>query len=438
MASIARDADDFGFRSDGYAWYVVAVMCVGSIVSMVDRQVINLLVEPIKADLGISDTQISLLQGFAFALFYSFMAVPLGRLADHGNRRQVIVWGVVVFSLATMGCGFAAGFVMLFVARMGVGVGEATLSPAGYSMLGDYFPKHQLGRAIGLFTGFTFVGSGLALMFIGALLAALGNSDEIVVPGFGPVADWRLAFVVAGALSLGFAALMLTVREPPRGGVAPQSGEQDGIGAVLGFIRANASLFVPLFAGLPLLAAANFGLNAWAPTVFIRIHGWTPAETGQILGLMLMCFSAVGVFAGGWIADALNRRGVPQANFRLTVYAALAAAPFFASFPIVANPQFSLVLLAPALFFGAMPFGAATAAVPLLAPNRMRAQLLAVYLLIANLVGGGLGPSIIAGTSDAILGGPQHIHTALSIVATSVLLVGAALIALGLRARQAA
>jgi MFS family permease len=435
MASVTRADGDFGFRSDPYAWYVVAVLCLGSVVSMIDRQVINLLVEPIKADLGISDTQISLLQGFAFALFYSAMAVPLGRLADRGNRRNVMLGGVLMFSAATALCGFAGGFLALFVARMGVGVGEATLAPAGYSMLGDYFPKDKLGRAIGLFTGFGFVGSGLALLLIGALLAWLGAAETIEVPGLGPVADWRVAFVVAAIASLSFVLLLFTVREPPRGGVQ-NTQTNVPISEVIAYIGQNSRLFVPLFVGLPLLSAAQFGLNAWTPSVFIRIHGWTPSEIGAALGTMVMVFSTAGVFAGGWLADVLNARGVRDANMRVPMWSALAAAPFFAAFPIVSDPVFGLVLLAPAMFFGCMPFGASTSAIPLLAPNRMRGQLLACYLLIANLVGGGLGPWSIAYTSDSLLGGPQNIHTALSIVGSGALLVGAALIALGLRTRQ--
>lgn len=431
-AAASASAGDHAFRSNGYAWFVVFVLCVGSTVSMIDRQVINLLVEPIKADLGISDTQVSLLQGFAFALFYSVMAVPLGRLADRGNRRNLILAGVLAFSFATMSCGLATGFTTLFLARMAVGVGEATLTPAGASLIGDYFPREKLGRAMGLFTGATFVGSGLALIFIGAMLGWLGTA-ELKLPGLGPVADWRAAFLLAALPGLAFCMLMLSVREPPRAGVATQAFEP--IATVARHVRDHPRLFVPLFLGLPLLAAGQFAINAWTPTFLIRQHGWTPAETGAGFGLMVMTCSPLGVIAGGWLADWLHVRGRADANLVVPAFGALLAAPFALAFPFAPEASFSLALLAPALFFGSMPFGAGTAAFLALAPNRMRAQLLAIYLLVANLVGAGAGPWLIAFTSDHLLGGPEHLGTALGIGACAVMLLGAAVIFWGLKRR---
>lgn len=421
------------FRSRGYAWFVVAVLCVGSTVSMIDRQVINLLVEPIKADLGISDTQVSLLQGFAFALFYAIAAVPLARLADAGNRRNLILGGVIAFSLATMSCGLAASFAWLFAARVCVGIGEATLTPAGSSMIGDYFPREHIGRAMGLFTGATFVGSGLALMFIGALLGWLGEREGIGIPGLGGLADWRLAFLLAALPGLIFALLLLAVREPPRRGAAAR--ESVPLAELFAHVRRHPGLFVALFVGLPLLAAAQFALNAWTPTLFIRNHGWSAAEIGGAFGMLVMVMSPVGVFAGGWLADVLHARGRGDANLLVTMVAALAAAPFALAFALAGDATLALVLLGPALLFGSMPFGAGVAAIPALAPNRMRAQLLAVYLLIANLVGGGAGPWLVAVTSDHLLGGPEHLGTALAIGVTGALIIGGAIVGWG-AARQ--
>ncbi|MCA3256280.1 MAG: MFS transporter [Alphaproteobacteria bacterium] len=434
MTTAGARAPDFSFRSNGYAWYVLAVLCLGSVVSTLDRQVINLLVEPIKADLGVSDTQISLLQGFAFALFYAVMAVPLGRLADTASRRNVIFYGVLLFSLATMSCGLATSFLALFVARMAVGVGEATLSPAGFSMLSDYFPKDQLGRAVGLFVGTTYVGSGVALIAIGWMLDLLGQHDPLMVPGFGPLADWQAAFVLAAIPGLGFAALMLTVREPPRQGQGATERPEPPALAELGvFLRSNRALTLSAFIGLPLLAASQFGINAWAPTFFIRSYGWTAAEIGPLIGLGLMTLSPLGVLAGGWFADRSTRSGKSDGYLRVPVLAALASAPFVVLFPLAPSGEVALALLAPVMFLGAMPFAAGSAAIPAVAPNRMRAQLTAIYLLIANLVGAGAGPWAIAAFTDGVMGDPAKLYLSLSVVGLALLLAGVTFVAAGWR-----
>lgn len=432
--------DRFAFRSDAYAWGVVAVLCLGAMISMLDRQVLTLLVEPIKLSLGISDTQISLLQGFAVAIFYAVLAVPLGRLADTGNRRNIIAIGALVFSVATISGGFAMTFGALFVARLCVGIGEGTLTPAGCSMIGDYFPPHQVGRAMGVFVGAGFAGSGLALVIIGGFIAWLTANPGVQFPLVGRPLDWQMVFIAAGVPGLMFAAVMMMLREPPRSDGAALAGTRSdsaSIAEVLAFVRRHARLLVPVFLGLPVLAAGQFGLNAWTPTFFIRTFGWTPAQIGPVFGLMVSVLSTSGVIIGGWLADRLTARGRIDANLQISMIAALVASPFILAFPLVGSPVLSLVLLAPVLFFGAMPFGAGPAAIPVLAPNRMRAQLMAVYLLFGNLLGAGLGPWMIAAFTDGVLQDPQRIRFSIALVGTSVILVGATIVGLGARAMRA-
>jgi MFS family permease len=431
---IAPKAEAFAFRSDGYAWYVLAVLCVTALVSAVDRQILNLLVEPIKASLQISDTQISLLQGFAFALFYAFMAIPLGRLADTTNRRNVIIVGVVVWSLATMACGLATGFALLFVMRMFVGVGEATLTPAGYSLLSDYFPREQLSRAISIFTGMSFAGSGLALILGGFLLQQLEGAHTVALPLFGPVDDWQAAFILASAPGLLVAFLLFTVREPPRQERGRQvSAEATPLSAVIAWLGANLGAIGPLVLGFSVLAASQFALTSWIPTFFIRTHGWSASEIGYAYGLFMAFLSTFGIIAGGWIADALLARGVRTANLLTPIGAAALALPLVVSFPLVSDPMVALALVAPMSILGAMPFGAGTAAIPMMAPNRMRAQFTALYLLVANLVGGGIGPWSVAAFTDGVLGDPQLIRYSLATVPAALSLLAIVVLALALR-----
>jgi MFS family permease len=427
----------FDFRTNAYAWGVVAMLCLGSMISMLDRQVLILLVEPIKASLAITDTQISLLQGFAVAIFYALLAVPLGRLADTGNRRTIIAAGALFFALSTIAGGFALTFGALFATRLCVGIGEATLTPAGSSLIGDYFPPQKIGRAMGFFVGASFAGSGLALVAIGAFIAWLTAHPAAQFPLIGRTQDWQIVFIAAGLPGIAFAAAMLAVREPPRSDGAALATGSASIAEVLGFVRLHARLLVPVFLGLPILAAGQFGLNVWTPTFFIRTHGWTPAQIGPVFGLMVGVLSTSGVIAGGWLADRLLARGRPDANLQVSMAAALVAAPFILAFPLAGSPSLSLVLLAPVLFFGAMPFGAGPAAIPVLAPNRMRAQLMAVYLLFANLLGAGLGPWMIAAFTDGVLQDPQAIRFSIAIVGTSVILIGAGIVGLGARSMRA-
>ncbi|MBC7520215.1 MAG: MFS transporter [Sandarakinorhabdus sp.] len=432
--------DRFDFRSDAYAWGVVAMLCAGGMVSMLDRQVLILLVEPIKASLHISDTQISLLQGFAVAIFYGLLAVPLGRLADSGNRRNIIAAGAFFFALSTIAGGFALSFGALFATRLCVGIGEATLTPAGSSLIGDYLPPQKVGRAMGLFVGSSFAGSGLALVVIGALIAWLAAHPAMQFPLIGRPKDWQIVFVAAGLPGIAFAFAMLGLREPPRGGglalAANSARDTASIAEVIAFVRTHSRLLVPVFLGLPVLAAGQFGLNVWTPTFFIRTHGWTPAQIGPVFGIMVGVLSTSGVITGGWLADRLIARGRIDANLQVSMAAALVAAPFILVFPLVGSPVLALVLLAPVLFFGAMPFGAGPAAIPVLAPNRMRAQLMAVYLLFGNLLGAGLGPWMIAAFTDGVLKDPQAIRYSIAIVGTGVILAGAAIVGLGARAMR--
>src|SRR5271169_1284871 len=213
-ASTLRSTEDE--PSLRYAWYVVLILMVCYTLSFVDRQILSLLVGPMKRDLAISDTRIGLLQGVAFALFYGLMGLPLGHLADTRNRRNVIIVGVVLWSFLTGACSAAKSFWSLFVARMGVGVGEATLSPSAFSLISDYFPKEKLGVALSVYSMGIFIGSGLALIAGGSVVDAVIRMPVVTLPLLGAVAPWRFTFLIVGAPGLAIALLLYTVREPVR------------------------------------------------------------------------------------------------------------------------------------------------------------------------------------------------------------------------------
>ena len=272
-AKLAASAAPPAPASNVGRWLVVAALSFASIVSYVDRQIINLLVDPIKADLGLSDVQISLLQGFSFALLYAFLAIPLAWVADHYNRKWVILGGLICWSAATFGSGLAMGFVVLFFARMLVGIGEATLAPAGFSMLSDYFTKEKLPAAISVFTGTGFIGSGLALIIGGYLYSALVTSGPAVT-SFGTFQPWQMTFFAVSALSIPLVLCLLLIREPARTGVMVLAEGQEAPPAleIFVFINRNSAVFLPLFLGFSCFAASMAGHKwRWANISGLRL-----------------------------------------------------------------------------------------------------------------------------------------------------------------------
>lgn len=411
-----------------YAWFVVFVLCLASIMSYVDRQIINLLVEPIKADLGINDTQIGLLQGFSFVLIYALVAIPVAWAADFGRRTTVIISGIVCWSLATFSCGLAGSFIMLFIARSLVGLGEVTLTPSGYSLIGDYFPKERVGLAISLFTGTGFFGSGLAYIIGGKVVGALSGQDFYTLPLIGAVAPWQLVFMIVALPGLLLALVFFLVKEPPRRSVAETDAIADkraSFAVLIKHIKSNLRLFGGLFIGFALMASATYAIVNWVPTFLGRVHGWGPEQVGNGFGPVLMFSSTIGVFVGGIIASTLMSRGVASANLLVAIAAGFIAIGFAVAFPLAASGEMALILLIPTLFFAAMPFGCGTATLPLVTPNRLRAQVVAVYLLVANLLGLTLGPTGVGLLTDYVFKDPAMINVALAIAAPALLLAGA-------------
>ena len=201
------------------AWYVTAILTALYTLAFIDRQVLGLVLEPIRRHLLLTDTQASLLAGSAFALFYVTLGLPLGQLADRANRRNLIAAGVLLWSLMTAACGLASSFWQLFAARVGVGIGEAALSPAALSMISDYFPPERRARPLATYTLALAIGSGLAYLVGGSISAAVAGMPDFRIPFIGHVEAWQATFITVGAPGIVFALLVLTIREPLRRGV---------------------------------------------------------------------------------------------------------------------------------------------------------------------------------------------------------------------------
>lgn len=408
-----------GVSEDGYprprrAWTVVWLLLLAYIFAVVDRQILSLLVQPIRRDLDITDTEVSLLHGFAFVVTFTVLGVVMGRVADRGKRRNMIVIGMATWCLATIMCGFARNFSELFIARMMVGVGEAALSPAAYSLIADYFPPERRGRAMGVYTMGAFLGSGLA-MIVGALAILLTGSTVVHVPLLGEIASWKAAFIFVGIPGLGIAAAMLLVREPVRQeraeGVAKPSN-------TFAFIRRNALVFTITIAGFSLNGLANFSLISWSPTFFIRVFGWQPGTIGVVYGLILIGPGAFGIMLSGWLSDRMARQGRQDSALLLSRIAIALVIPSAAWVGLAPNPGVALVALSWCTFLLAIPAGLGPVTIYRLTPNEHRGQLIAIYLLVATLLGVGGGPTLVAMTNDFIFQDDASIGKSMAIVAT--------------------
>jgi MFS family permease len=399
------------------AWYAVAILTVAYILSFIDRQILSLLVVPIRRDLHITDTQMSLLMGLSFAVFYSFFGIPLGRLADSRSRRNIITWGILAWSFCTAGCGVISSYTQLFLMRVGVGVGEAALSPPAYSMVSDYFAAHRRAMALSVYGLGIFIGAGLAMILGGAIVAHTTVSSMIVLPLVGlSVFPWQLTFFVVGIPGLLIAAIMRTVHEPERR-------ERAGVSApsileTHRYIFRHRATFACHHLAASTMSIVLYGSLAWIPTFLIRDHGLSANHAGLIYGSEVAIFSSFGVLAGGWLCDFLARRGHSDAHFRVGLIVCLLNLVPAALFPLMRSSQGTFILIAPFTFLMATTYGVAPAALQQVVPNEMRAQMGAVYLFVVNIIGLAAGPTAIALVTDHVFHNDNAIRYSLLIVFT--------------------
>lgn len=400
---------------------------LANISGFVDRQILSLLVIPIRRDLGITDTQMSVLMGLSFALFQAVMGVPIGRVADRRSRRTIIGLGVAAWSLMTMVSGLARSFTQLLLARIGVGVGEATLQAPAVSLIADYFPRARRATAMSVYTLGTFFGSGLAYLVGGAIAGAATARTRWELPLVGELYPWQVVFFAVGAPGLVIALLFATVREPPRHD-AVLGVPAAPFAALLRYVQANAAAFTTQSLGFALSATVNYGIAAWLPTFLVRTYGWPIARAGIVQGTLTMTIGVLGVVSGGRVADRLVRRGVVDGPLRVGIIGALGMVVFAGLYPLMPTAALAVLLLAPVNFFAAFPWGAAYTAAAETMPGHLRAQGTALYVLVINLVSGVLGATAVALVTDRVFGDDQALRYSLSIVSVTGMTLAATLL----------
>jgi MFS family permease len=415
------------YPSRRVAWYAVFVLMLCYTLSYADRQILAFLVGPLKHDLQISDTQVGLLQGVAFALVYTLFGLPMGSLADRFSRRNIVAIGVVVWSVATSLCSVARSFVSLATARMGVGIGEATLAPCAFSMITDSFPKERLSSALSLYTMGIQLGSGLALIIGGLVAQAVSHMAPVELPGAGFIPAWRLTFIVVGVPGLIVALLLLTVREPARRTLLRSA---TGVAATLRLseVIAHIRLRWRSVFGVSLIiscqATCNYALLAWGPAFFERLHHWPKDRIGLVLGLTTLGCGCIGLFTGGRLSDHWQTRGLTDAPLRVGLISLTGLLLTLVPAMLVPAAAWTIALLIPAVFFIGLPIGCGYAALQLILPNQARGRVSAIAIFAVALISLAFGSMLPGFLNDHLFHDDLKVGDSISITVALAALVG--------------
>ena len=409
----------------GYAWTVVAILIATAILSYTDRQVLSLLVDPIRHDLKISDTQISLLLGAAFAVVYGVAGLPLGFFADRTSRRNLIFGGVVVWSLATIACGLSRDFNAIFASRLFVGLGEAVLSPAAISLISDYFPPQRRGFAVGLFLSGIAMGSGVAILIGGGVLRAVDLGVLAGTP-LAAEAPWRLVLLLIGLPGLIWSLIILAIREPAR--QADAASQSADAAAPVNRFAAWAKA-APVYAVVATASLVDNAVGAWSPSLLIREFAKDPGKIGIELGLLLTIGFGGGVLIGGLLADRAGSFGRKLAVCLTSAGLILPAAL------LMNSGQFVVVLVSVPLYFALSGIVTAVGFSSILdtVPGRSRGLAMSISFFLNVAVGAGLGPTAVALASDHIFGHRAGLGPAISATVISAYLFAAIVLAVTLR-----
>ncbi|MEM7433390.1 MAG: MFS transporter [Pseudomonadota bacterium] len=437
--------DNRTYPRPAYAWYVVVLMMFFYVLSFMDRQIIAVLIDPIKADLALTDVQISLIGGVSFGLFYSIVGIFIGRLADSMNRPFLIAAGVFIWSLTTALCGLASKFWQLLVLRMGVGLGEAALLPSTLSLLADYFPANRratptsvflLGAPIGI--GLSFAIGGYLFSVAKELTATDGWADVAFVGG---AAAWQLVLIFLGVLGMVMTAAMITVREPrsralqrAASDTSTPAAEPADLLTVRRYARKHRKAIVALYVTMAMISLAAYGQGFWDIAYLIRTYELDTATASFQYGMVQLFAGLAGMLTGGIVADRLSARGIDGASYRMVIIGAAIATPFSFLYPIMDSKNLGLVFMALAIFGSNICFASAAAALQRMFPVVMIGVDAGVYYFLSNSIGLLVGPFAIAAGTDYILGDPDQIRYSISVVTGVARAIGLLLVLWGLSA----
>ncbi len=429
-----------------YAWYVAFVLMVAQATANLDRYLISLVLELVKSDFKLSDTQLGLLQGSSFVLLFAFGSLPLGRLADVWSRKGLIIGGMLVWSLSTALCGVAASFGQLFAARLAVGMGEAALVPAALSLISAYFPAGQLNRGVAVFSSGGALGRAAAFLGGGAILAVLTHWQGpslgslglgflgAASPGSGAlgIKPWRALFLLAGLIGVVIAMLVTTIREPQRS-VDPARAKGTFLGA-MGHFWKNRGAYLPLFLCFGMVTIAIQLLGAWTVSFLVRSHGMKISQASMLFGLVSLFAGPGGNVIGGWLTDRLGASGV-RAPQLVIIGGSLVIAPALAV-AFWLSPTVAAAMACYAALYGSLNFAGAPGygGVQVLTPSQHRGVMTALFLCTQLIIGAGFGPLLVGLLSDHLYPGGHMLGQSIATAVAIAAVIGAPLAFVGRKA----
>jgi len=384
-------------RVGAYAWYVAVVLAIAQLMSGLDRYLMSVVLEPVKADLQLTDSQLGLLTGTSFAIVFCIASVPLGRLSDIVHRRSLIAVGITFWSLSVLACGFANSFEALFAARLGIGLGEAALLPAAVSLLTAYFTPATLTQGLAVFTTGNSLGRATAFLGGGALLAALTATGGLALPGLTAMRPWQGVMIIAGLIGFCVALLCLTIREPRR---LRRRGDGNKFRGSLDYFWRRRAVYLRVFLLYGLCVGSATALATWMISLYVRNYGVAASNASMIVGSVSLVIGPLGNMIGGWLTDRLAARGVAGAGL-IVGAGALALTPFAGiAFSTIHSLEVAIVVYGLVYFAlsGAGP--ACLSSVQLMTPGEHRGLISSLYLCVYSLIGFGLGPLVVGLCND--------------------------------------
>ena len=401
-----------------YAWYVAALLGLVYLLAYMDRYILSLLIEPIKASLHLSDFQIGLLIGPAFVILFVTAGLPIGWLVDRKNRTAILTAGIVAWSVMTAACGLAKSFGALFLVRVGVGIGETTVAPCAFSLISDYFPKPLRPRAIALFSIGAPVGAGASYVIGGQLFEMITAAPPVVLPLFGELFAWQTAFMLVGLPGLIVAALVWsTVREPARRETVNQKAGGPTLSEAVAYMRSHGGAYATLFAAVSCNTSIGVAIF-WMPALFERVWGWGIGQAGLVIGTILIVGGLIGTTLGGWIAARIVNSGKPHGPYFTVCGGGVVVVIFGILYPLMPTPELASFMV----FFAIVATTASAATSPsciiAITPGELRGQATAVFYLVINLIGSLLTPPLLGAITDWF-GNPEDLRYALVIVTAS-------------------
>jgi MFS family permease len=406
------------FTGPSHRYFILIILMIAYILSFIDRNIMAILVEPIRKDFNITDFEYGLLNGLAFSLLYTVLGVPIGWFADRSNRKNIMAVGTAFWSVMTFLCGVSSSFVTLFLARVGVGIGEAALSPPAHSLLSDYFEKDKLPVIMSIFTLGIPIGVGVSYSVGGWVYGLFAGQETVIVPMLGELKPWQATFMIVGAPGLIVAWFISKIIEPHRTGVmVSEAGDESlSFSEIFIFISANKRVYLSIYGAVASLAIMGYGFMMWYVAHMSRVYEVPAFEISKTFGLMYLVAGSLGTLFGAWFSGFLSKKGYKDASVRVVTFVALLWLVPSILAPLMPNLAWGFIMAVPCVFFLNAYFGVAIASLQLITPNQLRAQVSALLLFMGNVFGLALGPMIIGFLSDQVYSDNLSLGYALSTV----------------------